>query len=154
MKMKTNFFENLDFDYGERCVIFLDIDGTLVPDGEWNLDEAVLKAINNCKRKNEVYLCTNSFNNKRNAYIEKISKLPMIWEHRKPSRKILAAVPNKFRMLKRVVIGDKVLTDGLFAYRIGAKFVKVKRKVGKDRMFIRLYNLIDDCAFFILNRVL
>jgi hypothetical protein len=44
-----------------------------------------------------------------------------------------------------VVIGDKDLTDGLLARRIGARFIKVLRKLDPaDRLASRVANLIDN----------
>jgi predicted HAD superfamily phosphohydrolase YqeG len=44
-----------------------------------------------------------------------------------------------------LVIGDKFLTDGLFAKNIGGKFIKVQRKVfGQESLLAKLVNFIDD----------
>jgi predicted HAD superfamily phosphohydrolase YqeG len=61
---------------------------------------------------------------------------------RKPSIAAIAALERKSRAL--IVIGDKDLTDGLLARRVGARFIKVRRKLDPaDRLSSRMANLID-----------
>lgn len=147
----SQYFENLDISGLKDALIFLDIDGTLVADNESQPSEHVLKKIKELEKIAVVWLCSNSLNGTRNATVKKLSGLPMIKGYRKPNKKILTLVDQKDLKRGIVVIGDKVLTDGLFAKRINAKLVKVKRKLGNDRLHIKLYNLIDDIAHFILK---
>ncbi|MBT6068511.1 hypothetical protein HOG48_02025 [Candidatus Peregrinibacteria bacterium] len=140
-------FENLDVKLFKKCLIFLDIDGTLVADNEDVPTADVIKKTKELAEQNEVWLCSNSLNHKRNVAVKKATSLPMIKGYRKPNKKILTCVPKASLDLKMVVIGDKVLTDGFFAFRIKANFIKVKRKLGNDRFHIKLYNSVDDIAF-------
>jgi predicted HAD superfamily phosphohydrolase YqeG len=65
--------------------------------------------------------------------------------HRKPSRRVIDAIPVEHRNHPLVVIGDKIMIDGLFAWRIGARFVKVGRIVSPgDRRSVRWTYLLDD----------
>ncbi len=61
---------------------------------------------------------------------------------RKPSTAAIAALDRRGREL--VVIGDKDLTDGLLARRVGGRFIKVRRKVDPaDRFSSRMANIFD-----------
>ena len=153
-------FENLDVSNLKDTLIFLDIDGTLIADNQSEPSKPVLKKIKEFEKENVVWLCSNSLNHTRNKKVSDLSGLRLIKGYRKPNKKILTLVskkdlfthtftPSSLRSI--IVIGDKVLTDGLFALRIKAKFIKVKRKLGRDRLRIKLYNLIDDIAFLVLK---
>lgn len=64
-------------------------------------------------------------------------------KYKKPSRRIIKELVDQERTF--VVIGDKFLTDFIFAKRIGAKFMLVKRKLsGRERLYIKFINYIDD----------
>lgn len=153
-------FENLTDTDVRNALIFLDIDGTLVSDNEDAPSKSVLKKIKELQKNNVIWLCSNSFNIARNETIRSLTGLPLIKGYRKPSKKILDQVtpedlhdPSQPAPRPIVVIGDKVLTDGLFAKHIGGTFIKVKRKLGRDRLRIKLYNLIDDIAYFFLKKL-
>ncbi len=163
-------FENLDPTCVKNTLIFLDIDGTLLSDNQRHPSPEVKKQVAAFAKCNHLWLCTNSGNHTRNEAIEKETGIPLTRGHRKPSIKILEYVrseasygsfgsrPSKAELLNRkrklpmLVIGDKVMTDGLFAWRIGAKFIKVKRKTNPtDRLFVRMYNLSDDIIYNLLK---
>lgn len=153
------YFENLDTASIKDSLIFLDVDGTLVADNQASPSEEVLKKVKSLSLRNIVWLCSNSFNGNRNEIIHNLTKLPIIKGHRKPSKKILSQVSKEDRVLsdgsarKIIVIGDKILTDGFFARRIGAEFIKVKRKIGKDRLCVKIYNLLDNIAYTFLKKI-
>jgi len=68
-------------------------------------------------------------------------------KHKKPSKKILETIHVK-NPRRIVVIGDKFLTDGLFAKRIGAKFLMVKRKLSfNEPLLVKAINFIDGMAY-------
>lgn len=152
-------FENLDLSAFKDALIFLDIDGTVVTDNEDRPSEEVLRKVKSLSEHNVVWLCSNSFNGARNETVKKFTGLPLITGHRKPSRKILSQVSKEDSVLsdgaarKIIVIGDKVLTDGFFAKRLGAEFIKVKRKIGKDRLRVKMYNLADDVVYAFLKKI-
>ncbi len=131
-------FEELDSRGIRDYVIFLDIDGTLADDNTLELSEKTLERIRELEVCNQLYLCSNSRNHERNRKVAAIAGVDYIdTDLRKPSKKIpdLAAHPS---YKKRLVIGDKFLTDGLFAKNIKAEFIKVKRiESDKDRLYIK-----------------
>ena len=48
------------------------------------------------------------------------------------------------------MIGDKFLTDGLFALRIDATPILLERRVHvADSFFIRVVNAVDDLAYYV-----
>lgn len=123
--MPNKFFEELETPW-QGAVIFLDIDGTLRPDGVGEMSLEVLKKLAELRAKNEVRLTSNKGN-----------------KAKKPSRKAAEGVD--LRNKKVIVIGDKFLTDYLFARNIGAKFVMVRRKIsGRESLFAKITYLIDD----------
>lgn len=131
-----------------NSIIILDIDGTIVFDGDSNIDKDVINLINDLKNKNEVYLFSNSKNNNRNLIISKKINVPIIISnYKKPNKKIIEEINNNYNK-KIVVIGDKFLTDGLFCFNIKGSFIKVKRLIsGKERIYIKFINLTDDITF-------
>ena len=140
-----SFFHSLEIDHLKGYLIFLDIDGTLIHDSKHELDEEVIKKINILKKNNEVYLCSNSSDYSRNRKVSELSGLPYLETTlRKPSKKMLHLV-DEAGGKKRLVIGDKLLTDGLFALNIGAKFMKVKRMTStQDSRYIKFLYWVDD----------
>ncbi|MBI5414648.1 HAD-IIIA family hydrolase [Candidatus Peregrinibacteria bacterium] len=143
--MPHEYFEELNISALKNSLILLDVDGTLAPDNEYDFSEKVQKKLRELHEHNEIFLCTNSRNRERTNQLEKILEIPVLSsKYRKPSKKILRDL-DQFHNKKIVVIGDKFLTDYLFAKNIGAEFVWVKRKIsGNERWWIRGYNFIDD----------
>jgi predicted HAD superfamily phosphohydrolase YqeG len=140
------YFEQHTFDFANALVI-LDIDGTLVPDCGRVASAVVVEKVLELKaRGNEVRLCSNS---RRGNYAERLAAVAAQLEVgvcpvmvRKPSKLAISGLERDGRQL--VVIGDKDLTDGLLARRVGAQFIKVRRKLDPaDRLSSRLANLID-----------
>lgn len=138
-----SYVEELPSDFTE-CTVFLDVDGTLAPDGSFDFSPAVLAKVGEWKQTNEVLLCTNKRGKERWQKLESLFGLPVVTkEHRKPSKKVLQGIRPRFAQL--VVIGDKFLTDALFAKRIGARFIAVKRKLsGQETLGVQLVNFVDD----------
>jgi len=149
MKTLNNYFEEAEFNYLGKRTIFLDIDGTLVPDKSLNFDNAVMRQLEKLKKNNRVFLCTNSNDKIRNNQIEKMLGLFIVTHnHKKPSSKIIRELGIDKENKNLLVIGDKFLTDGLFALNIGAQFIKVKRRLsGKESLIIKLINLTDNLAW-------
>jgi len=96
---------------------------------------------------NEVRLCSNS---RRGNYAERLAALsaqldvgvcPVVF--RKPSTLALSGLDRKGRAL--VVVGDKDLTDGLLARRVGAQFIKYAASSTPPTGFRpKMANLIDN----------
>ena len=140
------YFEQHTFRF-ENALVILDIDGTLVPDCGRVASALVVGKVVELKAKgNEVRLCSNS---RRGNYAERLAAVaaqlevgvcPVVF--RKPSTLAISGIDRNGRAL--VVIGDKDLTDGLLARRVGAQFIKVRRKLDPaDRLSSRMANLID-----------
>ncbi|HEY4403801.1 MAG TPA: hypothetical protein VGN55_04030 [Xanthobacteraceae bacterium] len=140
------YFEQHTFGF-ENSLVILDIDGTLVPDCGRVASAPVVAKVDELKaRGNEIRLCSNS---RRGNYVQRLDAIaaqlevgvcPVVF--RKPSTLAISGLDRKGRAL--VVIGDKDLTDGLLARRVGAQFIKVRRKLDPaDRLSSRMANLID-----------
>lgn len=133
----------------KNCVIFLDVDGTLVGDAETKLKALALKTFNELKKNNLIFLCSNSVHRGRT---EKMAKELGVkcnsGSHKKPHKEVL----EDFRFpenKKKVVIGNLHLIDGRFAKNIGAKFYPVKTLLGaNDKTWIdRIFYFIDAHLF-------
>ena len=140
-----NSFSNLDITHLKEYLILLDIDGTLANDDELKLSEKTIKKVKDLKKSNQVYLCSNSVNHKRNNKVAELTDTEYLeTDIKKPSKKILNLISHS-EYEKKLVIGDKLLTDGLFAKNIKADFIKVSRIGSKnDKIYIRLLYWIDD----------
>ncbi len=136
----------------EDCVAILDIDGTLVASAK--SAEAITQRthewVYQLKLKNRVYLCSNKKVHERNSAVADALGVGYLNStHRKPSRKALAGLCADRPL---VVIGDKFLTDGLFAKNIGARFIKVDRMVcADDTYYDRFHHAVDDIAYFVFK---
>lgn len=141
------YFKQLDISKIKQTLILLDIDGTLINDDDHELDDQTIGMIQQLKQDNQVYLCSNSRNHERNLKVAELAETDYIHtDLRKPDKKILNLIDHS-QFKKKWVIGDKFLTDGLFAKNIGAEFLKVRRITsGKDRLYIRFLYWIDDLA--------
>jgi predicted HAD superfamily phosphohydrolase YqeG len=126
--------------------VILDIDGTITADGGAKFSRGTLNEIRALAARNVVYLFSNHRDISRNKAIAISAGLPYIeTNHRKPSRRIIDAIQVEHRNQPLVVIGDKVMIDELFAWRIGARFIKVRRIVSPgDRRSVRWTYLLDD----------
>jgi predicted HAD superfamily phosphohydrolase YqeG len=144
--MSLLYFEQHTFHF-ENCLVILDIDGTLVPDCGQIASAAVVEKVQELKaQRNEVRLCSNS---RRGNYAQRLDAIaaqlgvgvcPVVF--RKPSTLAISGIDRKGREL--VVIGDKDLTDGLLARRVGGQFIKVRRMLDPaDRLSSRMANLVD-----------
>lgn len=144
-------FEDLVLDF-ERQTVFLDVDGTLAPDGELEFSDAVKMKVKELADDNQVLLCTNKRDRRRWQALESLFSLPVVTKRRrKPSRRVLEEA--KATAKERIVIGDKFLTDYLFARRIGARFIRVRRKVsGQEPLIVRAVNWLDDVLWNLLRR--
>jgi predicted HAD superfamily phosphohydrolase YqeG len=146
------FFEELENTWNDALLV-VDIDGTLVPDEEQaEISAAALNQLRRFSEHNHVLLCSNGGHQARNKRIAEISGVKLLeTEHRKPSPKIRALLPTLSGGV--IVIGDKLLTDGLFAKNIGAQFVKVRRRTsGNERVLVKVTYWIDDIIYSLLIR--
>lgn len=132
------------------ALILVDVDGTLTADKEYGISGTARELLFLWRMENKVVLCTNTHDAARRARLAESLRLPVTsGAFKKPSKKIMEEfvppLPSEV-----IVIGDKVLIDGWFAARIGARFIKSKRKVsGYERWFIKVSYWLDDFIFHI-----
>lgn len=151
---KNNFSELNSDTVGNDNLIFLDIDGTVANDGKHFINEKILEKITELSKSNEIYFCSNNNNCERFDKITLATGVACLnIPHKKPNVKILKFIKND-NSLPFLVIGDKFLTDGLFAIRIGARFVMVRRLRSKDDSFlVKVIYLFDDVVFYIVKNI-
>ena len=126
-------------------LVLLDIDGTLTYDRGTEIDEAVRQKLQALAKVAEIYLCSNGPVERTRILAEALALRYVDSLHRKPNKKILEQVERGDKAL--VVIGDKALTDGIFAKNIGANFIPVKHlRHADDRWITRLSYFVDDCV--------
>ncbi|MEK7208043.1 MAG: hypothetical protein AAB699_00665 [Patescibacteria group bacterium] len=154
MPHNERFFEELAVNFHDMAV-FLDADGTLLPDGEREVSDAARAKVGELKKSNRVCLCINARTSERNEELARSLGVPLLTRRfRKPSAKILCEVPEESRRAERVVIGDKMLVDGVFALRIGARFIRVRRKQsGNERFPVRAADAFDDCVWSMAKKL-
>ncbi|PCH92090.1 hypothetical protein COB80_00630 [Candidatus Kaiserbacteria bacterium] len=136
----------------ENRTIILDIDGVLMADGEKTLSQEIIEYVTTLKLHNDVVIISNNFSDKRCEYTSKTLGVPWInTPYKKPSTRIMKYL--KYDTTKPLImIGDKVLTDGIFAKRIDAEAIMLTRRTNvDDRTIIVLTYIIDD-AFYSLVR--
>lgn len=153
--LSKKYFSELDVE--KLCnnnFIFLDIDGTVANDGQHFVDNNILSKINELKKNNELYFCSNKNICDRFKEITAATGIFCLnIPHKKPDVKILKFIKNH-KNFPLLVIGDKFLTDGLFAIRIGARFVMVRRLVSKsDSWQVKTIYLFDDIIFYLFRRI-
>ena len=124
--MNPSFFTDTDFPTAPRSFFVLDIDGTLVVDGEKTAGSAVREAVRRLKKHHTVCIASNGKNRARNESLAHALRVPYV-AGTKPFGKITAAIHlMNTAHLPIVVVGDRSLTDGLLAIRIAGVFVPVK----------------------------
>ena len=138
--------EALDVRGLRDATVILDIDGTITGDGQVVFSDTVFAKIRELASRNVVYVFSNHPNNNRNRIVASRVGCALIeTPHRKPNPKVLCGLPPDHRAQPLVVIGDKIMVDGLFAWRIGARFIRVRRvRSTLDRRSVRATYLLDD----------
>lgn len=128
-------FADLNPEDFRGATVFLDVDGTLVPDGEEEPAPAEARILSVLAREAQVYLIASKGYHRVPLIAKKFGGEAVVTGYLKPSKKVIMgiAVPR----WSRVVIGDKVMTDGWFAARIGARFVRVDRlETGEESLMV------------------
>jgi len=148
LKQKTSFFHELEVEEISGMTVILDIDGTLTCSSQKDVSQKVIKIIRLLEQKNSVYAFSNNYDGHRSREIAKSINVPYIKSpHKKPNKKVLNYIQGE--VCGVIAIGDKYLTDGLFAQFIGAKYIKVNRyKCASDSMVDRLACILDDLVYF------
>jgi len=139
-------FSDLVVPATPRRTIILDIDGTLVADGEIELSPDTIAALGALAGAHDVYLCSNNVDPERSRAIAETSGLPLLMSrYRKPDARVISDLKVRHPIL---VIGDKYLTDEVFARRLKADFIRVERIVShEDALLTRLTYVFDDAVF-------
>ncbi len=132
----------IDIDEGSiiDSTLIIDVDGTLVPDKTNEISANVIEKIKRFSIYNDVFICSNG--SPQNA--ESFSSLAGVKNFKcfKPFKgDILDQIDKNKRI---VVVGDKFLTDGLFALNVGGEFLKVRHVIGKDSLSTKITYFIDD----------
>lgn len=154
MIVEETFFEQLDTRQINNYLVILDVDGCVVADGGRELSASVKQKILALSQNNEIFFCSNKNYGERLKQLSSqagIGYLDTIYK--KPSKKILRSVRNESGK-PLLVIGDKFLTDGVWAMRIGARFVKVKRIVASsDSPVVALIYWLDDFVYHFFKKI-
>ena len=144
-------FENAVQDITDS-VVLLDVDGTLLPDGSNELEADTIEQARSLTSRNEVYLVSNGKDYDR---VERLADsvgahvAPRGVPAGKPSARAMQGILLEGRPC--IVMGDKYLTDGLFARRTGSRFMLIERKrSGKERLSVRLSYWIDSIVSWVL----
>jgi len=116
-------FRNTSFKTLRAKRVYLDLDGTIVPDGEEELAPHEAHVLHELQEGREVYIVSNKGLVRGPRVADAHGIKAVVSHYKKPNPRVLKSLDRPRE--GAVVIGDKVLTDGIFAWRIGADFVKV-----------------------------
>ena len=142
--MKT--FLEIDTKNFNNSLMIIDVDGTIVPDKCKSISSEIINKIKELAERNKIYLCSNGSpeNARIFAGLTNVSAVSV----KKP---FYGKVPKINNFTKTIVLGDKYLTDGLFAKFIGAEFLKIKHiRSPNDSFFTKLSYAFDDLIWVIL----
>ena len=150
--MSRPYFADLNFGAWQDRTILLDLDGTLAPDNEQTVTQAVAVAVSDLAVSNRVVLLSNKKNHARNRQIAAVLGIDYLETNlRKPDPRLKTRLGELgVEGDNLIVIGDKYLTDGLMAKVLGAEFVKVRRLISQTKSWSSsLVDNLDDTAFFV-----
>ncbi len=142
------FFHELDTRDIVDAIVILDIDGTLTCSSKKQIKKEVIKVVRELEKRNEVYIFSNNYDCKKSREIAESINIPYIEApHKKPNKKILKYINETCPV---ITIGDKYLTDGLFAKFAKARHIRVKRyRCNDDSIMDRFACFVDDVAYAI-----
>lgn len=152
-EQENKYFHEIDTEAITDAVVILDVDSTLVCSSQREISEAVRDMVRALQEKNTVYIFSNNFDKSRGPAIAKSLNVPYInAPHRKPNKKILNYIKEIDQEI--VVIGDKYLTDELFARFSGGTFIRVQSyRCDSDHWTSHAATIFDD-AVYALARLL
>lgn len=138
-------------DQFRGAAVLLDVNGTLLAASDEAIGEAVRAAAERLKSVASVHLFSNRPGNARAARVASSLGVSLVeTRRRKPDPGVIRTIDSFEKPL--VVIGDKVLTDGLLAYFSGARFVRVSRLRGSDDgIFTKALYALDDALAGLLK---
>jgi decaprenyl-phosphate phosphoribosyltransferase len=148
--MKT--FLEIDEAQLRDALVILDVDGTITHDKHTVVDRSIEEKIRRIASHSHVYLASNGELERTKRLAEVLGVRVLESTHRKPNRRVMESVTHEAS--RRIVIGDKVLTDGLLAVNIGATYIPVhKMRHNTDSFFVRLAYAIDDFAGMLMRSI-
>ncbi len=139
-------FEALDLHELRDTTVIVDIDGTITGDGLLAVSGGVVAKIRDLASRNKLYICSNHRDVTRNKIVASNVGCSLIeTRHRKPNPRVLGGLPSGHLAQPVVVIGDKILVDGLLAWWIGARFIHVGRiRSSSERRLVKAAYFLDD----------
>ncbi len=143
MASPLHYFFELDLTAFSQDVFIVDVEGTIALHGAHAADPASARNMDAVRKEKNIFLCSNALDQLRIERIAAAINVGCIalWGG-KPWGRLPARFPRSSAI---VVFGDKFLTDGLFAWRIGARFIRVRRLVcGKESFLEKIFLKIDD----------
>ncbi len=145
-------FSEIDLASLEPRTIILDVDGTILADGETHVSEEMSAAVARAQATHEVFICSNNRDLARARAIAESLGVPCVSSpHRKPDRRVIDGLAPHHPLL---VVGDKYLTDERFARAINAEFLRVARlRCKSDSLSSRLIYAMDDAVSFLMNSI-
>ncbi len=133
------FRELAEKDIPAGCV-FVDIDGTLVPDAESEVGIEETQVLQMLAQHHEVVLVSNKGGDRVKKIAAQFGVSAYTGSRRKPDPRISA----ELKKAPSAVIGDKILIDGVFSFLIGAQFIRVAPiKSGAEPPGIRALYMLD-----------
>lgn len=147
-----DYFVDLDERTLSGALIIIDVDGTLTSDKNRTIDPPVREKLRALGGLGEVYLFSHGLPERTRMLADENGVHFLESTHRKPSRRVIEKLESQGKRL--VVVGDKSLTDGLFAANIGARFVPVRRiRHEHDDLYVRITYALDDAASYAIRAV-
>lgn len=138
-------FLELDESRLRDAVVILDIDGTITHDKNESIERNVEEKIRRIARHAHLYLSSNGDLARTKRFADQLGVGFVDTRHKKPNRRVLESISHDG--VRRIVIGDKALTDGLLALNTGAEFIPVARiRHERDSNAARAMFVIDDIA--------
>jgi predicted HAD superfamily phosphohydrolase YqeG len=146
------YFKDINYQKYKDYTIILDVDGTLLVEGENIVGKEESVVVEKLKANNQVFIFSNNRNKERSKAIADQLVCPYLDSpFRKPNKRILNYLPENKKPI--LVIGDKFLTDIVFARIIKADYILVKSKRSKtDSMGMKLFCYVDDIVSKIFLR--
>lgn len=137
-------FHEIDIASLKDAIVIIDVDGTITNDKSHTIEPARIATLRTIAGVSNVYLCSNDRDKDRIKDLAELTGTKALNSlYRKPSRRVIEGIETRGKRL--VVIGDKRLTDGRFAKRIGAEFIHVKRvRHASDRPSTLFFYDLDD----------
>lgn len=146
-KEERKYFHEIDADAIKDTIVIIDIDGTVVCSSRSDASDDVHRKVRVLEANNTVYAFSNNFNGTRSRAVAKDLGISYIESpYHKPNPKIIDYIKKDKREL--VMIGDKYLTDQLFARFTGGRFIHVRRyECDSDSWVSRTACLFDDAIY-------